>query len=65
MEKVIIYKISTSVIPFWYPHGNYVYISYSEIVQDVYNWCIQNIYKMYTKCIPHFDKLWYTFCIQN
>ena len=60
MEKVIIYKISTSVIPFWYPHGNCVYISYSEIVQDVYNWCIQNVYKMYTKCI-HFDKLWYSF----
>ena len=22
-----------------------------------------NVYKMYTKCIPHFDKLLYTFCI--
>ena len=24
-----------------------------------------DVYKMYTKCIPHFDKLLYTFCIQN
>ena len=24
-----------------------------------------DVYKMYAKCIPHFDKLLYTFCIQN
>ena len=23
------------------------------------------VYKMYTKCIPHFNKLLYTFCVQN
>ena len=22
-----------------------------------------NVYKMHAKCIPHFDKLLYTFCI--
>ena len=27
----------------------------------MYTKCIQNVYKMYTKYIPHFDKLWYTF----
>ena len=44
----------------------------------MYEFCIQinvydvhflyirtDVYKMYTKCIPHFNKLLYTFCIQN
>ena len=30
------------------PHRNCVYILYTKVVQDVYNWCIQNVYKMYT-----------------
>ena len=29
----------------------YIYILYTKIVQDEYNWCIQNVYKMYTKSI--------------
>ena len=42
-------------------------------METVYTFCIQKLYKMhttdfykvYTKCIPYFDKLSYTFCIQN
>ena len=30
-------------------------------IKDVYNWCIQNVYKMYTI----FWQLLYAFCIQN
>ena len=40
-----------------YPHRNCVYNVYTKVVLDVFNWYLQNVYKMYTKCIPHFDKL--------
>ena len=41
-----------------HPHGNCVYILYTKIVQDVYNRCIQNVYKI-KKTMPA------QFCIQN
>ena len=42
---------------------------YTFCIQKLYNMYIIDVYKMYTKCIatkciPHFDKLLYTFCIQ-
>ena len=51
-------------------------LMHTKCIQNVshistnYTFCMQNVYKMYrkslyTKCIPHFDKLLYTFCIQN
>ena len=49
----------------------FVYILYVFCIQIIcivlivdQNSCIQNVYKMYTKCIPHFDKLLYTFGIE-
>ena len=48
---------------------NFVYTLYTQYLWCTLfvdqNWCIQNVSKMYTKCIPHFDKLLYTLCIQN
>ena len=34
-------------------------------IQKMYKMYATNVYKMYTKCTPHFDKLLYTFCLQN
>ena len=34
-------------------------------IQKMYKMYTTNVYKMYTKCTPHFDKLLYTFCLQN
>ena len=54
------------------PHRNCVYILYTKVVRDVYNWCIQNVYKMYTtfRQTTHFVyKIERTmaakFCMQN
>ena len=44
----------------FFPHGNCVYILYTKIVQDVYNWCIQNVYKMYTTFRQAFVYILYT-----
>ena len=43
-----------------HPHGNCVYILYTKIVQDVYNWCIQNVYKIYTAFRQAFVYILYT-----
>ena len=48
-----------------FPHGSGIYILYTKIVQDAYDWYIQNVYGMYAKCIPHFNKLLDTFWKQN
>ena len=34
-----------------------------KIVQDVYNWCIQNVYKMYTICIQNLYHISTNFCL--
>ena len=34
-------------------------------IHFVYQNCTRCIQLMYTKCIPHFGKFLYTFCIQN
>ena len=39
------------------PHRNCIHF--------VYKTCTRCIQLMYTKCIPYFDQLLYTFCIQN
>ena len=38
---------------------------YTFCIQKMYKMYTTNVYKMYTKCTPHFDKLLYTFCLQN
>ena len=43
-----------------YPHVNCVYILYTKIVQDVCNWCIQNVYKMHTTFQQAFVSILYT-----
>ena len=45
-----------------------VWILYTNCIHNFHtfvdqNWCIQSVCKMYMKCIPHFNKLLYTFCI--
>ena len=54
-------------------------LTYTTYMQDFYtqnishistSFCIHFVYKIYTKylfgkCVPHFDKLWYTFCVKN
>ena len=57
-----------------FPLGNCVYILYTKIAQDVYNWCIQNVYKMYNIFQQTFVYILYTtskkttpakYCTQN
>ena len=43
------------------PNDAMVYILYTKL----YKMYTTDVYKMYTNCIPYFDKLLYTFCIQN
>ena len=43
-----------------FPLGNCVYILYTKIAQDVYNWCIQNVYKMYNIFQQTFVYILYT-----
>ena len=38
---------------------------YTFCMQKLYKMYATDVYKMHTKCIPHFDKLLYTFCVQN
>ena len=48
--------------PYDTPHTETVY---TFCIQKLYNMYATDVYKAYTKCIPHFDKLLYTFCVQN
>ena len=43
-----------------FPLGNCVYILYTKFAQDVYNWCIQNVYKMYNIFQQTFVYILYT-----
>ena len=41
-------------------HGSCVYILYTKIGQDVYNWCIQKVYKMYAQVCWNVGYILYT-----
>ena len=41
-----------------------IHLVYKKCTRCIH-WSILNVYKLYTKCIPPFDKLLYTFCIKN
>ena len=51
-ELKVMGKIETEKEANWklkyFPHRNSVYILCTKIVQDVSNWCIQDVYKMYS-----------------
>ena len=69
--KLYIYIVLLNIFCCHMVQVQWPYILCTKIVQDVYNWCIQDVYNwMYTKGIPHFDKLLYTnilytFCIHQ
>ena len=52
--------------PYNYLYINFAWMLYINCVCTFF-WCYTFFISelMHTKCIPHFDKLFYTFCIQN